>query len=79
MTTPRCLINQRLATMEPNTRARQPVPEPTNTPQRAISCQLEVINTVRPVPKDTRTSAIVATDLIEKRSMSVAENGATRP
>ena len=79
VTKPRRLTNHRLATAAPNTKAKQPVPNPTNSPQRTTKCQLWVINVVRYKPEATRSNAEATTRRIEKRSIRVAANGAVIP
>ena len=57
----------------------EPVPRPTSSPQSRISCQLEVMKTVSPLPSATTTSALITTRRMPKRSISAAANGAVSP
>ena len=79
VTSPRLRVNQRLATVAANTRAMDPVPRPTSTPQHRTSCQLAVMKTVSPLPAATTHSAVATTRRMPNCSMSAAANGAVRP
>ena len=79
ITNPRCLTNQRLATVPPNTSAIEPVPIPTTIPQDANNCHGELINIVLNEPTVTKVSAVRTTLRIPKRSMKAAANGAIKP
>ena len=79
ITTPRCLTNQRLATIAPNTSASAPVPMPTAKPHSSHSCHGLVITRVRPLPTATRASEAATTRRTPNRSISAAANGAVRP
>jgi hypothetical protein len=59
--------------------AIDPVPTPTSTPHSSTSCQVEVMNTVRPLPAATTSSAAVTTRRMPNRSISAAANGAVSP
>jgi hypothetical protein len=78
-TSPRRATNHRPVTVATSASAIEPVPSPTSTPQHSTSCQLAVMNTVRPLPAATTTSATVTTERMPKRSISAAANGAVRP
>ena len=78
-TRPRCLTNQRLATIAPKTRASAPVPMPTANPHSSHSCHGEVITRVSPDPTATRTSAAATTRRIPNFSIRAAAKGAVRP
>ena len=78
-TSPRRATNQRPVTVATKASAIDPVPTPTSTPQSSTSCQAVVMNTVRPLPAATSTSAIETTRRIPKRSISAAANGETMP
>ena len=79
MTSPRRLMNQRLATVAANTSAIDPVPRPISRPQVSSSCHDSVMNTVSPLPSAMSTSAVEVTWRMPKRSISAAANGAVRP
>lgn len=79
VTRPRCRTNQRSVSVAAKTSAIEPVPSPTRTPHSATSCQLAVMNTVRPLPAATSSRAQATTRRMPKRSMSAAANGAHRP
>jgi hypothetical protein len=76
---PRRAMNQRPVTVATKARAIDPVPSPTSTPQHRMSCQLDRMNTVSPLPAATRVSATATTRRMPKRSISAAANGAVRP
>ncbi len=61
MTSPRRLMNHRLATVAANTRAIDPVPRPISRPQVSSSCHDAVMNTVSPLPSAMRTRAAEVT------------------
>ena len=78
-TTPRCVTNQRLATMAPKTSASEPVPMPTAKPHSSHSCHALVIASVSPDPTATSARAAATTRRTPKRSISAAAKGAVRP
>jgi hypothetical protein len=79
VTSPRRATNHRDVTVATKASAIDPVPSPTSTPQHRISCQLDVMNTVRPLPIATTVSAAATTRRIPNRSISAAANGAVSP
>ena len=72
-------MNQRLATEAAKTRAIEPVPMPTTTPQSATKCHGLVIQIVASAPVPTVVNAVMTTLRIPKRSMSAAAKGAVNP
>ena len=79
VTRPRCVWNQRFATIAPRTRAIAPVPTPMSTPQSTHSCHGSVMKIVRPLARPTTTSAAVTVRRTPQRSMTAAANGAVSP
>ena len=78
-TRPRRATNQRPVTVATRDSAIEPVPSPTSTPQQRISCQLDCMNTVAPLPTATTSSAQTTTRRMPNRSISAAANGAVSP
>ena len=79
VTSPRCVWNQRFATIAPNTSAMAPVPTPMNTPQSTQSCHGAVITVVSPLATPTTTSAVVTVRRTPHRSIAAAAKGALMP
>src|SRR5215213_5539822 len=79
ITRPRRATNQRLAMVAANTRAMDPVPTPTSSPQVISNCHPDWTKIVNPLPAATRTSATLTTRRIPNRSISAAANGAITP
>ena len=72
-------MNQRVATIAPNTIAVSPVPKPTMTPQNRTRCQSRVITRAPMSPISISARATNTTRLKPYLSISAAVNGAIRP
>src|SRR5688500_7870750 len=79
VTRPRCLTNQRVATVGPRTLATSPVPSPEASPKSSVSCQISRTRLVAisAMPVTTRLRRTTARTPI--RAMSQPLNGPDRP
>jgi len=78
-TRPRRWLNQRVATTAPRTLAVIPVPKPTTTPHRTISCHGSRICVATRIAPASRVMASATMRRIPRRSAIAAQNGPVRP
>ena len=76
---PRCVWNQRFATVAANVMAATPVPPPTITPQINTICQGAVISDERAVPEASSSNATMTVGRMPKRCIAAAANGPVNP
>ena len=76
---PRCVRNQRVATVAPRTPPTAPVPTPTMRPQNRNSCHSWVIHSIGRSPAAINAQPAIASRRGPNRSIRPPASGAAKP